>query len=132
MSRALDQLAKDLAAGVSRRKALWRFVSGVGVLGVLSQRKASAIISGQPFAGPCESFCQQQAQLFVNICMAASTNCAPGSCAEFSTITINATLPPPQIQSINGSIPLNGQWICVPDNIALPGGGRGAGLGSSR
>lgn len=131
MSRALDQLAKDLAAGVSRRKALWRFVGGLGVLGVLAPRKGSAIVAGQPFAGACESFCQEQAQLFVNICMAASTNCSPGSCAEFTTVSVNGTSPA-TILAINGGIPFSGQWVCVPDSVALPGGGRPLGAGAGR
>jgi hypothetical protein len=125
MSQSLDRLARDLAAGVSRRKALWRFVSGLGVLGVLSQRKASAIVI-EPFPGPCQSFCEQQAQFFVAMCMAASTGCPEGYCAELTPSIINGV-------GINNTLAVNGgpggNFVCVQvQGTAQPGGGIGIGL----
>ena len=45
MSKSLDQLARNLASGMSRRKALWQFVSGLGVVAALTGRKAYAGIA---------------------------------------------------------------------------------------
>lgn len=42
MSKAIQQLSRDLARGISRRRALWRFVTGLGGLGLLTRKKASA------------------------------------------------------------------------------------------
>ena len=58
MSKSLDQLARNLASGMSRRKALWQFVSGLGVVAALTGRKAYA---RSPF---CEEFCAAQAEIF--------------------------------------------------------------------
>ena len=45
MSKAVEELSKNLATGVSRRKALWRFAAGIGAvagLGFLTRGKAKA------------------------------------------------------------------------------------------
>ena len=45
MSKAIEELSKNLAAGVSRRRALWRFATGIGAvagLGFLTRGKAKA------------------------------------------------------------------------------------------
>jgi hypothetical protein len=94
MSKSLDQLAKNLANGMSRRKALWTFITSLGVVTAFTGRKA--------YAGglvECAGFCDAQALLFVEACLQASRSCGPGYCADFSIITINA-----------GSLP----YSCVP------------------
>ena len=42
MRKSLDQLARNLASGMSRRKAIWQFVGGLGVVAALTGRKAYA------------------------------------------------------------------------------------------
>ena len=45
MSKAVEELSKNLATGVSRRRALWRFATGIGAiagLGFLTRGKAEA------------------------------------------------------------------------------------------
>ena len=46
MSKSLDLLAKNLASGMSRRKALWSFFSSLGVVGIFTGRKAFATTTG--------------------------------------------------------------------------------------
>jgi hypothetical protein len=108
MSKPLDQLARNLASGMSRRKALWQFVSGLGVVAALTGRKAYA---KSPF---CAEFCAVQAEIFYGLCLEASLCCGPGCCAEFSLITLNSTT----VFAATGTkstIGINGgPWICVP------------------
>jgi hypothetical protein len=121
MKASLDQLARNLASGVSRRKALWQFVSGLGILGALTGRKAS----GVPFREPhpyCLGSCQQQADLLLALCLEASESCSEGYCAELclSGIGINATTINPII--FNGSEPIGvngGPFICVPQHYGI-------------
>lgn len=108
MSKSLDQLARNLASGMSRRKALWQFVSGLGVVAALTGRKAYA---RSPF---CAGFCAAQAEIFYGLCLEASLCCGRGSCAEFSLIGFNGVIGidaagPKSALSFNG-----GPWICVP------------------
>ena len=45
MGKAVEELSKNLATGVSRRRALWRFATGIGSiagLGFLTRGKAKA------------------------------------------------------------------------------------------
>ena len=49
MSKAVEELSKNLATGVSRRRALWRFATAVGAvagLGFLTRGKAKATGAG--------------------------------------------------------------------------------------
>jgi len=105
MSKALDQLAKNLASGMSRRKAFWSFLGGVGAIGALGSSKALA--HGREES--CGEFCAQQAEIFLGLCIEASRSCGSGSCAEFTMISFNG----------GGGIGFNGSFnggpfICVP------------------
>lgn len=90
MKQALNQLSKNLARGMSRRRAFWQFITSLGVVGELTGRKAMA-------DGGCGDFCQQQAQMFQTMCIALSQTCSSrtaGTCAEISingSLSINAT-----------------------------------------
>ena len=88
MRKSLDQLAKNLASGMSRRKALWGFVSGLGLVATLTGRKAEAGILGN-----CAPFCAIQAETFLSMCIEASRSCGSGYCAEFSLIGFNGSYP---------------------------------------
>ena len=51
MSKTVEQLSKDLAQGMSRRRALWKFVIGIGAvggLGLLASKKSSAGVALSP------------------------------------------------------------------------------------
>jgi len=84
MSKSLDQLAKNLASGMSRRKAIWTFVTGLGVVATLTGRKAYA-----GSAGLCSEFCDRQAEIFYEQCLRVSGFCRSGSCAEFTPVNFN-------------------------------------------
>ncbi len=101
MSEKLETLSRDLASGMSRRRAFWSFVTGLGVFGVLTSRKAKAM---QNYA--CYDFCGAQAQILMNMCLAASQSCKPGTCAEISLIRSVPSV------SINGTG--GGPFVCVP------------------
>lgn len=109
MSKSLDQLARNLAGGMSRRKAIWQFVSGLGVAGFLTSRQASA----SSLVNNCNNYCQAQADIFKNMCLEASDSCCRGYCAELSTLSINGGGYP--ALSVNG-----GHGICF--NGSTPGG----------
>ncbi len=106
MSKSLDQLARNLASGMSRRKALWQFVSGLGVVAALTGRKAYA---NSPF---CAEFCAVQAEIFYGLCLEASLNCGPGCCAEFTLVGFNSTFPIGV--TLNSTTINSGPFICVP------------------
>jgi len=86
MSKQIEKLSKDLAGGMSRRKAFWRFFLGIG--GVV-------IAGGRASAGAqdiCAQFCslqQQQEGRDFGACMAASARCPEGECAN----VLNGTTP---------------------------------------
>ena len=79
MGKALDDLAKDLATGHSRRTALKRFVVAIGAAaGALVGRPASA--SGNAY---CVRSCREQGLRGREFgeCVAASAHCPDGECA---------------------------------------------------
>ena len=56
MSKAVEELSKNLATGVSRRRALWRFATGIGTvagLGFLTRGKAKAAEAAPPSPFEC-------------------------------------------------------------------------------
>lgn len=111
MSDKLQTLSKNLAGGMSRRRAFWQFLTGVGVVGALTGRKAQAN-SGIGGFGACSEFCSLQAQAFIALCLTASASCKSGSCAE---ITLIKSGPAPAGVSFNGSG--GSPFICVPTGI---------------
>jgi hypothetical protein len=86
MSKSLDQLARNLASGMSRRKAIWQFMAGLGVVAAFTGRKAYA--GGE---GRCAARCEEQAIVFLSMCLEASAYCPKGSCAEWTMIGFNRT-----------------------------------------
>lgn len=58
MSRQFEELSKDLARGISRRKAFWRFGAGVGAaaLGLIMRKPARAQI-GDGAGAICNEIC---------------------------------------------------------------------------
>jgi hypothetical protein len=98
MSKKLEQLSRNLANGMSRRKAFWSFVTGIGAAGTLA-----GTAFGDDHFDDCEDYCEAQAQTFQRICMAAARSCSGDHC--------------PQVINFNGGleIRLNGSTvICVP------------------
>jgi len=134
MNESLDLLSKNLASGMSRRKALWQFVSGLGALGLLTGRKAKA-----DTGLVCEIWCNTQKTLFLNaclnvqasnveravICNAAATlflsacitnsdKCKVGKCAEFEEGGLNDTNSAFTKSTIYTSfVEEEGDWVCV-------------------
>ena len=99
MSKKLDQLSRNLASGMSRRKAFWSFITGLGAAGTFA---GTAFADGHD--GGCDDFCEAQADAFRRVCMAAARSC-----------TVKGTCP--QVLSFNGGVEirLNGSnVICVP------------------
>jgi hypothetical protein len=108
MSKSIDKLSKDLASGVSRRKALWSFVTGlgaVGAIGAFGAKKATAASNvnllcqiscttqAQDLTKACRAFygnnvvrevvCNGVAAVYSQACLAFSAHCRSGFCAEF-------------------------------------------------
>ncbi len=132
MSESIDKLAKNLAGGMSRRKAILQFIGGLGFLAAFTGRKAyagtfsqcDAFCEGQAFlyfehcmkSQPAvqqastdpEFYCETQALIFVDLCIAASANCKNGSCAQMNQVGFNST---------NLSLSTNVQqtpYLCIP------------------
>src|ERR1700722_15341424 len=110
MQKSIDLLSKNLASGMSRRKAFWQFITGlgaVGALGTLGGKKANAASNTNLL---CTIMCNTQAQEntpvcragagknvvreiacnaiaaeFQTACLAASSRCRSGFCAEYCT-----------------------------------------------
>jgi hypothetical protein len=108
MRKEIDQLSKNLAEGMSRRKALWRFISSIGAagaagaLGTRTARASSGITyecqqlcdtQSQEILTLCrnlegnsierEAYCSEIASQFYTDCLQATSVCRSGSCAEF-------------------------------------------------
>ena len=79
MSKHLEELSKDLAGGMSRRRAFWRFCAGVGGA-LFATKKASASVSNIHF---CEEFCRDNSYgpLEFDECIIASALCPRDQCA---------------------------------------------------
>jgi hypothetical protein len=79
MSKLIDELSKNLASGMSRRRAFGRCFAGIGMA-------AGALLTGKKaFASGtiCLAFCQAQEVQGRDFgaCVGASAHCPPGSCA---------------------------------------------------
>jgi hypothetical protein len=63
MSKQFEELAKDLASGVSRRKAFGRFTMGLGAvaLGLFSSKRAKADDGG--VGALCNQICNESGDL---------------------------------------------------------------------
>lgn len=105
MKEIVDRLSRDLALGVSRRKALWMFLAGSGALGLTAEKKAMASPRGPEFL--CAEDCTRQAQAFLDMCLSASENGPSGYCPEFTILKVNST----QIR-VNGTpLAINGGQV---------------------
>ena len=77
MSKIVDGLSKDLAGGMSRRKAFGRFLAGIG----------GALLLGRRASADGNNVCVQFCRAFGNtgadfgLCVAASAQCPAGECA---------------------------------------------------
>jgi hypothetical protein len=107
MSKSLDQLARNLAAGMSRRKAIWQFVGGLGVVAALTGKAQAS-----PAGSSCVDFCDQEAEYFRNLCVEASQSCCHGYCAEITLVSFNGS--PKSGVCFNGQTP-GGGYTCVPE-----------------
>jgi hypothetical protein len=80
MSKLIDELSKNLASGMSRRRAFGRCFAGIGVA-------AGALLTGKKaFAAGnsiCAAFCAGQHLRGRDFaaCVAASAECPAGNCA---------------------------------------------------
>jgi hypothetical protein len=81
MAKKLDQFAKDIASGMSRRKAFGRFAGGMGaaLMGLVMSRSARA--EGNAI---CVEYCRAQGatgEAFGD-CVSLSAHCPEGECAH--------------------------------------------------
>jgi hypothetical protein len=92
MSKRIEELSKDLAGGMSRRRAFWRFFAGTGAALFVTTKPASAGIEN---IISCVEFClyQRLEGKEFDDCVIKSALCPRGECAVMS----------------NG-----GHFICVP------------------
>jgi hypothetical protein len=107
MKEIVDRLSREMAQGVSRRKALWMFLAGSVGLGALGGKKASASTTAPNLL--CVESCAQQAEAFLELCITASEKCPRGYCAEFTLLTLNAT-----VLTLNGSQVIRFEETCTP------------------
>jgi hypothetical protein len=89
MSKQINELSKNLAGGMSRRKAFGRFLAGIGgafLLGKTASAEGNSI---------CVQFCKYQGLSGREFgkCVSASAQCPQGHCATVAN---------------------SGQYICVP------------------
>jgi len=78
MSKHIEELSKDLAGGMSRRKAFWRFFAGIGGI-FLAGKTASAA----PPVDICVAYCRMESSNLFEFdeCVIASAFCPRGECA---------------------------------------------------
>ena len=144
MRKAIDQLSKNLANGMSRRKALWQFVSGLGAVGAAGALSGKKAYASSTVSLQCQIMCNTQAQEiltichningnnvvrevvcqgisdeFLSACLQASGHCRSGFCAEFTGVNGTAAL---DTASYNLFISGGGDFVC-----AAPGSGTGDG-----
>jgi hypothetical protein len=78
MSKLIDELSKNLASGMSRRRAFGRCFAGIGMA-------AGALLTGKKaFANTtCAAFCAAHGLHGRDFaaCVSASAQCPPGHCA---------------------------------------------------
>ena len=102
MGELFEELSKDLARGMSRRQALWRFAAGFGaVVGALfTGRSAEAQGRGNAV---CVEFCRAQGVTGREFgeCVARSAQCPPGDCA----MMVNG--------HFHGCVPVDQDDVCV-------------------
>ena len=136
MRKAIDLLSRDLAGGMSRRKALWKFITGAGAVGAVGALSAQKAHADSHVTLTCQIFCHTQSQQILSICrtingnnvarevicngiadeflsdcLAAASRCRSGLCAEF--VGINGTFgisPSTYSLFVDGG----GGFICVP------------------
>ncbi len=136
MSKAIEKLSKNLASGMSRRKALWHFVSGLGAVGAVATLGTKKAKASQAVSLACQIFCNTQAQEIGTIChningnnvarelicseietefqadcLAASARCRSGFCAEFVGTSDDSTI---TTASYTSFIDDEGDFTCVP------------------
>ena len=82
MSKRLEELSKDLASGMSRRKAVWRFLSGAGAALLVARGAKADQGCGIDI---CVDSCRDHGLKGVDFleCLAASIRCPDGECALF-------------------------------------------------
>ncbi|HBY64183.1 MAG TPA: hypothetical protein DEH78_30545 [Solibacterales bacterium] len=105
MSKRLETLSKDLAAGMSRRSAFKRFLGGLGagVALAMSGRRASA-----SDMSVCVELCRVYDGRLFGECVSESAQCPDGYCAR--ALQVNGSTP-------NAAI----TWVCMPTGpIAVP------------
>jgi len=69
MNKTLDDFAKNLASGMSRRRAFWKFLAGAGGLGLLSGRRAKAGSGFPSNPANCGPFCLDVACVAYSHCL---------------------------------------------------------------
>jgi len=81
MSKHIEELSKDLAGGMSRRRAFWRFCAGIG--GALFAGKAA---SAAVPVDICVEYCRSTSLNLLEFdeCVIASAFCPRGECAMVS------------------------------------------------
>jgi len=81
MAKKIDELVRNLASGMSRRKAFMHFLFGTGAM-MFGAKESEAHFPGNAI---CAEFCyhygaQEGWDSFAD-CVSASSHCPPGECA---------------------------------------------------
>jgi hypothetical protein len=141
MQKSIDLLSKNLASGMSRRKAFWQFITGlgaVGALGSLGAKKASAASNvnllctigcstqAQEITKVCravagnnvvrEIACNAIATEFQNACLQASSRCRSGFCAEFVGVNGTSGITTASFNLFESG---GGDFTCIPPGLVV-------------
>jgi hypothetical protein len=142
MRKAIDQLSKNLAGGMSRRKALWHFVTGLGAVGAAGALTGRRAYASNVVSLECQILCNTQQQEILTICyningntvlrevicsgiadeflsgcLEASSHCRSGSCAEFTGVNSTGVIDTASYSLFVGG---GGDFVCAGS------GGRGS------
>jgi len=83
MFKRLEELSMDLASGMSRRKALWRFVGGAGAAVLMASKGKAA--GNNVCVEMCKTWADELGphapDNFIGKCVSASAHCPKGQCA---------------------------------------------------
>jgi hypothetical protein len=98
---------------MSRRKALWQFITSLGVVAAFTGGRTAY---ARDRRHRCEHFCEEQARQFLEACLEYARCCPEGSCPEFTGgLCLNYTL----INLDPVEVSFNGAFTCFYFNGAI-------------
>jgi len=141
MQKSIDLLTKNLASGMSRRKAFWQFITGLGAVGALGSLGAKKAKAASNVNLMCTIMCSTQAQEITTVCRAvsgnnvvreiacsaiasefesacitASSRCRSGFCAEFVGVNGSSGITAASFSLFESG---GGDFTCAPPGLGV-------------